>query len=209
MIKAHGTITPGWKGGADTAENRHSSPTDSPAHPTLLHPCGCAWKIPGELHRHQEFPFSSARRLHFFQHRSTEVSHSLTGGMLSSASFSSPGSTMAPISCWSDDSQNTSLATPLWFYTVRLTSLGNYPTEQQRKSWQEFALLLKTSFSLTVNPSLPSDLKRAAPLLYIPTLPAQFHTWLLILQTSKLLPYLPMTKYFALVLRKAFMRKHI
>lgn len=66
-IKAHGTITPGWKGGADTAKNHHSSPTDSPAPPTLLlHPHGCAWKTPGELHRNQEFLFLSARRLHFF-----------------------------------------------------------------------------------------------------------------------------------------------
>lgn len=62
-------------------------------------------------------------------------------------------------------SQNTDLATPLWFHTARLTSQGNYPTEQHRKSWQEFTLLLKiSSFSLTVNSSLPCRFKESSSL---------------------------------------------
>lgn len=147
VSKAHGTITPGGKGGADPAESHHSSPTDSltcMSYSTLLHPHGCTWNTPGELHRNQEFLFLSARRLHLFQHRSTEVSHSLTGGMLSSASFSSPGSTVVPTSCWFPPK---TLPWPhLCGSRVRLTSQSNYPIEQQRKSWEEFALLLKPSF---------------------------------------------------------------
>lgn len=34
VIKGHGTITPGRKGGVDRAESHYSSPTDSPACPT-------------------------------------------------------------------------------------------------------------------------------------------------------------------------------
>lgn len=64
------------KGVADAAENHHSSPTGSPARPTLPpHPRGCAWKTLGELHRNREFLFSlSVRRLCFFNTGGTEVS---------------------------------------------------------------------------------------------------------------------------------------
>lgn len=105
VIKAHGTITTDEK--QVLIEQRPIR-----AHPqTHLHIPFYSLILMAAPGKHmgnctETRSFSSCQQHHFvcFNTGGTEMSHSLTGGMLSSASFSSPGSRMLPKSCWWEDS---------------------------------------------------------------------------------------------------------
>lgn len=181
-IKAHGTITPGWKGSADRAENHQSSPTDSPAHPTLLpHPCSCTWKTPGELYRNQELFFLSARPLCFFSTQEALRCHT----HWQEQCFPLLPSAALEAGCFKLLTRGFPPKTLPWPHCCGSTEPGllhKVIIQQNRESHSNNLLCCwKLLFHSQSNPSLPFDLKSAAPSLYIPALPAQFHTWLLLL----------------------------
>lgn len=213
VIKAHGTVAPGWKGGGwcsrEPSQLTHRLTCTSystPSSPWLrLENTGGIAQKPGV-----SLLLVSKKTL-FFQHRRHwGVTHwqeerlpLLPSAALEAWWFQQAADQRIP-------SQNTDLATPLWFHTARLTSQGNYPTEQHRKSWQEFTLMLKiSSFSLTVNSSLPCRFKESSSL----TLHSCLTCTILHLTNNSSNTvnscHAYLWLYFALVLRKACMRKHI
>lgn len=96
MINVHGTITPGCKGGCWYSRK----PSQLTHRLTCMSYSLILMAAPGKHQGNctETRSFSSCQQdlFIFFSTGGTEVSHSLTGGMLSSASFSS--------CCWSEDS---------------------------------------------------------------------------------------------------------
>lgn len=105
VIKAHGTIAPGWKGGGwcsrEPSQLTHRLTCTSystPSSPWLrLETTGGIAQKPG-------VSLLLVSKETFFSTQEALRCHSLTGRMPSSASFSSPGSMMVPTSYWSEDS---------------------------------------------------------------------------------------------------------